>query len=495
MYVGSIHKGRLQSGLSSDRSLSQAKRQAKGSSLPLFLQPKLAVSRPGDPAEVEADRVANQVMRMPEPVVQRQCAACEEEAVTVSRKTQGAIGSDAPASVGSVIRSPGQPLAASTRAFFEPRLGQDLSHVCVHTDGEAQQSARDVNALAYTVGSHVVFDAGRYAPGTPDGQRLLGHELTHVAQQTPSPIPFGPHDKHDSNGLFARTSPIATQSQAGGIWLQRQCNPAWTGLPWAQRVANAKAAAANATSNQCLADMIDEALTPNVTVEQSTNSSGTLVAAIAAGRYTEWGTLSDLHINFDRNLNAKTGDPNQYGETRFVTPPDNSTINIYIVLGPKALDPIGPQYTQMAAHHEGEHAWDFLSQWAMIGSTPHGATAGEELAIHTEGFSRYFLDMWTIDNSTGAYSIANTFSPLFGYYAGATQAERDSAFDSIQMFFDVRITGIPCNLMKFKIWLQMVQNARPASDALIVRINALPGLGLVRGTAPSTHFNTALACS
>ena len=154
--------------------------------LPFFLQPKLAISRSSDPAEEQAGQVAEQVMRMPEPAVQRQCAACEEEeAVTVSRKAQGAIGSDAPASVGSVIRSPGQPLAASTRAFFEPRFEQDLSHVRVHTNEEAQRSAQDVNALAYTVGSHVVFGDGSYAPGTPDGQRLLAHELTHVLQQQP----------------------------------------------------------------------------------------------------------------------------------------------------------------------------------------------------------------------------------------------------------------------------------------------------------------------
>ncbi len=162
--------------------------------VPVFMQPKLTISQPGDPYEQEADQVADQVMRMPAPVVQRQCAACvsggspcpaceREEPVTVSRKAQGAIGSDASASVGSVIRSSGQPLAASTRAFFEPRFGQDLSQVRVHTDPEAQQSARDVSALAYTVGSHVVFGADRYVPGTPDGQRLLAHELTHVVQQ------------------------------------------------------------------------------------------------------------------------------------------------------------------------------------------------------------------------------------------------------------------------------------------------------------------------
>jgi hypothetical protein len=45
------------------------------------------------------------------------------------------------------------------------------------------ESARSINALAYTVGSHVVFDTGQYAPGTRAGQRLLAHELTHVVQQ------------------------------------------------------------------------------------------------------------------------------------------------------------------------------------------------------------------------------------------------------------------------------------------------------------------------
>jgi len=163
--------------------------------VPLFLQSKLTISQPGDSSEQEADRVAEQVLRMPSPAVQRQCEACagggppcpacdEEKSITVSRKAESTAGGEAPASVHSVIRSPGQPLAASTRAFFEPQFGQDLSHVRVHLDQDASQSARYVNALAYTVGSHVVFDAGRYAPGTPDGQRLLGHELTHVVQQS-----------------------------------------------------------------------------------------------------------------------------------------------------------------------------------------------------------------------------------------------------------------------------------------------------------------------
>lgn len=162
-------------------------------SIPL-IQAKLAVSRPGDPYELEADRMADRIMRMPAPAVRRQsascasggtaCPKCEAEAQRrVSRKAQEAIDSDAPPSVESVIHSPGAPLSASTRAFFEPRFGEDLGHVRVHTDGMASRSAREVNALAYTVGSHVVFGAGRYAPGTPAGRWLLAHELTHVLQQ------------------------------------------------------------------------------------------------------------------------------------------------------------------------------------------------------------------------------------------------------------------------------------------------------------------------
>jgi hypothetical protein len=84
-----------------------------------------------------------------------------------------------------VLRSPGQPLDAATRAFFEPRFGYDFSQVRVHTDAKAAESARVVNALAYTVGRDVVIGAGRYSPLSPAGQRLLAHELTHVIQQIP----------------------------------------------------------------------------------------------------------------------------------------------------------------------------------------------------------------------------------------------------------------------------------------------------------------------
>lgn len=94
-----------------------------------------------------------------------------------------------------VLRSPGQPLDRATRAFFEPRFGHDFSKVRVHTNPKAVESARAVNALAYTVGSNIVFGKRQYAPDTIRGQKLLAHELVHVVQQSISGAPPGesPH--------------------------------------------------------------------------------------------------------------------------------------------------------------------------------------------------------------------------------------------------------------------------------------------------------------
>jgi hypothetical protein len=81
-----------------------------------------------------------------------------------------------------VLHSPGQPLDTATLGFFEPRFGQDFSSVRVHTDEKAAESARSVNALAYTVGRDVVFGQGQYAPDSHAGRKLLAHELTHTLQ-------------------------------------------------------------------------------------------------------------------------------------------------------------------------------------------------------------------------------------------------------------------------------------------------------------------------
>ena len=117
-----------------------------------------------------------------------ECATCR--AKRLQRRPAGQAGPDAvPPIVHDVLRSSGQPLDPATRAFMEPRFGHDFSRVRVHTDARAAESARAVNALAYTVGRDVVFGQGQYAPGTSAGQRLAAHELTHVMQQSESANP------------------------------------------------------------------------------------------------------------------------------------------------------------------------------------------------------------------------------------------------------------------------------------------------------------------
>jgi hypothetical protein len=160
----------------------------------LGIQTKLKIGEPGDKYEQEADRIADEVMRMPEPSVQRQMETQEEEeeeemvqrkaiASPLSPVSQGEDESEIPSIVHDVLRSPGQPLDSETRGFMESRFGQNFGEVLVHSDVQAADSARTLNALAYTVGRHIVFDGGRYAPQTSTGKRLMAHELTHTLQQ------------------------------------------------------------------------------------------------------------------------------------------------------------------------------------------------------------------------------------------------------------------------------------------------------------------------
>ncbi|MBU3967812.1 MAG: DUF4157 domain-containing protein [Euryarchaeota archaeon] len=166
------------------------------------LQAKLKIGAPDDFYEQEADRVADAVLRMPQPQVsevvhsdrtrgiQRQCPRCtkknaKEEEVIQTKVAAGhtpKVTLDVDNSIRG-IRGGGQSLPESVRSFFEPRFGHDFSRVRVHNDVKSSESAQMLNAKAYTLGSDIVFGAGQYAPDTAEGKRLVGHELAHVIQQ------------------------------------------------------------------------------------------------------------------------------------------------------------------------------------------------------------------------------------------------------------------------------------------------------------------------
>jgi hypothetical protein len=117
-----------------------------------------------------------------------ECDTCREKREAALRRsarlgTHEDAGVAAPPIAYDALRSPGQSLDPGTRAFFESRMGHDFGRIRVHTDTLASDSAAALNAAAYTVGRDIVFGAGRYSPGTADGDRLLAHELAHVVQQ------------------------------------------------------------------------------------------------------------------------------------------------------------------------------------------------------------------------------------------------------------------------------------------------------------------------
>ena len=154
----------------------------------LALQSKLTINQPGDRYEQEADHVADAVVKG---IVPKEGSKRQREETPLQCKTpnESATASVAPSIVDDVLAESGQPLDAATRGFMEERFGYDFGRVRVHRDARASESARAVSAHAYTVGHHLVFDAGRYAPETHAGQRLLAHELAHVVQQSSSASP------------------------------------------------------------------------------------------------------------------------------------------------------------------------------------------------------------------------------------------------------------------------------------------------------------------
>ena len=143
------------------------------------LQTKLTIGASNDPLEQEADRIADQVLASSiNPTVSG--ALPHIQRVTGQPSAPAGI---APASVDRVLASAGRPLEPALRKDMEQRFGHDFSRVRVHSDGAAEQSARDMGARAYTVGQDIVFGADQYQPGSDAGRHLLSHELTHTIQQ------------------------------------------------------------------------------------------------------------------------------------------------------------------------------------------------------------------------------------------------------------------------------------------------------------------------
>jgi hypothetical protein len=185
--------------------------------------PAATIQREGDDEEV-------QMARDPAITIQREG---EDEEVQMSRdpaiqRAGAEVGldggplSDATASEIQAMRGGGAPLDAPTRSAMEGNFGTSFGDVRVHTGPEASDVSRRIGALAFTSGSDVFMRDDAYRPGTPDANRLLGHELTHVVQQrsmAPSAegMHVGPAGDHHEQAADAKGSEVANQLGAGPI--------------------------------------------------------------------------------------------------------------------------------------------------------------------------------------------------------------------------------------------------------------------------------------
>lgn len=197
---------------------------------PESIQSKLTIGQPGDTYEREADRVADQIIRMPEPNVRRQSEDEEmvelkplskqitppiqkqpeedEEDIIQTKKPSGNTPEVTPhiSSKINTLRGHGEPLPQSLLNFYGPRFGADFGGVRIHRGVDAVSSAGALAARAFTTGNNIVFGAGRYAPQTSAGRRLLAHELTHVVQQN-----------HNRSSLQRYAIPASEAADNGGL--------------------------------------------------------------------------------------------------------------------------------------------------------------------------------------------------------------------------------------------------------------------------------------
>ncbi len=250
MYISNIH-------LPEGQTPSNGKTKPFVNSSLRLIQKKLAIGSSNDAYEVEADRVADQVVGMNESqinqtnqagaLVQRKCAGCSQEeeiqkkpiADTITpliqmSGTKSAGEGMASASLTQQINSSkggGHSMDQGTKGFMESRFGTDFSAVKIHTNSTAVQMSRDINAQAFAVGNDVYFNEGKYNPSSTAGKHLLAHELTHTIQQggketgiqkvaeRGDPIHDRLEEEYRRDRRIPENVPVSHHSREYGSWL------------------------------------------------------------------------------------------------------------------------------------------------------------------------------------------------------------------------------------------------------------------------------------
>ena len=203
-----------------------------------------------------------------------------------------------PTPTGIEPQSSGEPLSGAARSFFEPRFGHNFSQVRVHTDEQAQRSAANLNAHAYTLGQHIVFGSNAYAPGTMRGRSLLAHELAHTVQQQNNLASVqaklainSPTDSSEQAADAAAHTVMNSRSSASSIALRIREQLRMTALssPVIQRAVNTWGGEFDTDKYELTADPGQDGVEIDLRFKPSSNVNAELIAMTQTARSREKG--------------------------------------------------------------------------------------------------------------------------------------------------------------------------------------------------------------
>lgn len=243
---------------------------------------------------------------------QRTCAHCEEEDQQAQRKEMHDSKIPAVTSTENYIatlKGRGRSLTPDERSFFEPRFGSDFSDVQLHIDAEANSSAKDTNALAYTHGNNIVFGADQYRPNTESGKNLLAHELTHTIQQ-----------KGRHMGQLQRCADGAANAQFDGTAAQVKAHAQYIALSSADKAVADDIMTRSRTRDDCMhfiTRLLDLFTTPT---NQSPAVGASVAGIIADAAQAERDRLATPEGARLQDIEERTvADPSRHMET--INPP------------------------------------------------------------------------------------------------------------------------------------------------------------------------------
>ena len=401
----------------------------------------------------------------------------------------------------------GHSLDGGVKSRMESAFGHDFSRVRVHADARAAELSASLNARAFTIGSDVAFGAGEYQPGSLIGDALLAHELAHVVQQggaNPAAMPMqkgeaGQNPLEEDADLSAVSAVVSLWGGAKGIWgnisqnamprlrsglrlqrcvgttaQQRQTQPVTCTQPsanWSGDLKAAKEIADETERSSAMASLVQQAL-----------CSLNLQVNTAGNKHPNNVNPDDYKpspvVNFDIELNQKQSWPLEQGaKTRKLE--KNYGYNfrtgatLYIILGPYALDPNGPDYTRRAAEHERYLAERYTKGAAEV------SQFDAEVDTWTQDFVKYFLLLGRKGQGPKSEPMyfGNGWQPLVDlYYEKASADAKKKALEKLVGFYkNPPVSGDKQKAAKelFELWIER----RDQTKQLVIDLKKELGLG------------------